>query len=110
MTIVQKTLFQDQVSTLIFEGVQCVKHIPDSTRETLIVFDRVNLVSLFWNPVNRLWKVSRKNADAWVSSVDLTTEELIVFLSEKSNQELLQNAFAIQQRTANHARVYRRDL
>lgn len=110
MTITQQTLIQSQVSSLILNNVDGVKYIPDLTQEILLVFDKSNQLSLFWNPVTHLWKVSRIYIKNIVSSSDLSTEELIQFLKNGQCQELMNEIFAIQHRTMGNAKIYRRDL
>jgi hypothetical protein len=93
---------------LIRQYVKRVYSSNESTQELSLVFDKTLHISLFWNPVGKMWRIAYHNHNGWSSPFFLSTRDLLVRL--QTEKELLTSVFAIQYRSLAGIRIHQRTL
>lgn len=99
------TVDSRQIEKLIDQYIDLVKYAPDMTQELLIIFDKVNWISLYWNPVSQDWRICLHNVGGWETPSNSTTSELSILVS--ACKVGTRQIFALQYRTSAGIRTYK---
>ena len=97
-----------QVSNTVKRYIINTKYSPDITQEVLLIIDKVYWISIYWNPVSKIWHISQHSREGWSEPQYQNHEILEGDIVSGIYNSILDNTFAVQYRTSAGVRVYKK--
>nr|QBK86501.1 MAG: hypothetical protein LCMAC102_02960 [Marseillevirus LCMAC102] len=102
--IPRSLIHSHQIDSLIRLHIDQVKYSSDVTQELLLIFDKIQWISIFWNPVSQQWRVAIHDKERWRDPMFVDSQGLFELLGKY--RHILPQVFAIQFRTAASVQIY----